>query len=275
MKQKINFFKMHAAGNDFIIIDNRKKTLKTDYSLLAKKLCQRKFSIGADGLLILENSKISDFKMLIFNSDGTQAEMCGNGARCIAYYAFINKIAKKEMEFETLAGIIKADVFSENVKIQLTQPKDIKLDFDLKIDEKNLKLSYINTGVPHTIFFVQKIENVDVYNLGKKIRYHKFFAPDGTNVDFVKVLNKNSIFLRTYERGVEAETQSCGTGSVASAVISGLKNLVESPVECKTASGEILKVYFNLTKNSGSIKSVKDVFLEGKVHISFTGTTKL
>ncbi|MFN3966247.1 MAG: diaminopimelate epimerase [Endomicrobiia bacterium] len=271
MAQEINFWKMQAAGNDFIIIDNRKRVLKSNYSLIAKKLCQRKFSIGADGLLILDNSETADFKMLIFNSDGSQAEMCGNGARCIAYYAFVNKIAKQKMKFETLAGEIKASISGENVKIQLTQPKDIKLDFNLKIDKKIFKVSYINTGVPHTIIFVNKVDKIDVNHIGRKIRYHKFFLPKGTNVDFVQVIDKNTIFLRTYERGVEAETLACGTGCVASAIVSGLKNFVKSPVRCKTKSGEILKVYFKLADKSEV--RVNNLFLEGKVYVSFLGKT--
>ncbi len=270
MEQKINFFKMQSAGNDFIVIDNRKKWLKHDYSSLSKKLCYRKFSIGADGILVLENSKVADFKMLIFNSDGSQAEMCGNGARCIAYYAFINKIAKQKMEIETLAGIIKATTQNENVKIQLTEPKNIKLDFNIKVNNKTFNVPHINTGVPHTIIFVKDINKVNVQNIGQKIRYHKIFWPKGTNVDFVHVTGKNTISLRTYERGVEAETLACGTGSVASAIVSGLKNLVKSPVKCKTASGEVLTVYFKLDRNKNN--SVYDVYLEGKVYITFTGT---
>ena len=277
-RPNIIFTKTVAAGNDFIIIDNRQKKLKSKlkytYSELAKKLCQRHFSIGADGLIILENPTDplkADFKMLYFNSNGSQAAMCGNGARCIAYYAYMNKIADREMQIETLSGIIKAKLTGTKVRILLPEPKDIKVDFSLKINSKELNVSFVNTGVPHTVIFVSELQSVDVKNLGRQIRYHKKFLPEGTNVNFVKVVSKHELKIRTYERGIEGETYACGTGAVASAVISGIKNLVKSPVKCKTSSGEILTVYFKATTQKGLLTPVYNVYLEGKVKIVFTG----
>lgn len=268
----MNFTKMQAAGNDFVIIDNRLKKIKRNYSILAKELCPRKFSVGADGILVVENSNKADFKMLIFNADGSQAEMCGNGARCIAYYCYINKIAQKNMEIETLAGIVKATVKTNKVKLGLPDPKNTKIDFSLKVNNREFDVSYINTGVPHTVVFVSDLDKIDVNTLGKIIRDHKEFLPEGTNVDFVKPKDKYTILIRTYERGVESETYACGTGAVASAIIAGLKNVAESPVQCITSGGEKLTVYFRKSSQDDFVSPVYDVYLEGNAEISFDGT---
>ena len=274
----LNFTKMQSAGNDFIVIDNRHSGISRGYSKLAKKLCQRPFSIGADGLLVIEDSKTADFKMLIFNPDGSQAEMCGNGGRCIAYYAYLNKIAPRKMSFETLAGKISAEIKNREVKLQMTDPHNIRLNFQIPLNPPLIKgeikkgdlkdVSFINTGVPHTVLFCSNLDAVDVNKIGRAIRYHSKFAPAGTNVNFVRKSknSKNTLYVRTYERGVEQETYACGTGAVASAVIAGLKNIVSSPVKCRTSGGEILKVSFSI-----SGKNVHNVYLEGPVKVSFTG----
>ena len=267
----ITFVKMVAAGNDFIVLDNRKRKLTGNYSQLSKELCKQHFSIGADGLLILENSNIADFKMLYFNSDGSQAAMCGNGARCIAYYAYINKIANREMQFETLTGVIKAKVIDSKVRISFAEPKDIRIDFSLQAENLYLVVSYVNTGVPHTVIFVDNIEEAKVNELGRKIRYHTKFLPAGTNANFVKVVNKHQLHIRTYERGIEAETFACGTGAVATAVISAIKGLVKSPVRCKTTGGELLTVYFKFAGINDLVTPVYNINLEGKVKVVFSG----
>jgi len=277
----INFVKMHASGNDFIIINNLDKTFNFNYSKLAKKLCERKFSVGADGLLVLEKSKLSDFKMLYFNSDGSKATMCGNGARCIAYYysLIVKNKTVRTLTIETLAGIIKAEIdYRKNintakVKIQLTEPKDIKLNFMLKVAGKKFNASFINTGVPHTVIFVKNISKINVDKLGRIIRNNIMFQPEGTNVNFVEVKNNNTLFVRTYERGVESETYACGTGITASSIIAGLNNFIKPPVKCITSIGEILKVYYNILKDKNFL-TVSNVYLEGMVHISFSGRVK-
>ena len=233
--RKIDFVKAVASGNDFIILNYQLPI--TNYQLLAKKICDRKYGIGADGLLVLEKSKIADVRMRIFNPDGSEAQMCGNGARCVAFY-FKSKISrqksrdpdissgknqKSKISIETKAGIIDSEVRGFNVKIKLTNPKDIKLNIPLKINNRILKVNFINTGVPHTVIFVEGLDKIDVVNLGRIIRYHKKFMPQGTNVDFVEIKDDENIRIRTYERGVEDETLSCGTGAVASAIISNIK----------------------------------------------------
>ncbi len=261
----INFSKMVATGNDFIVIDNRRRIFRSGLPGLAKKLCERKFGIGADGLLLAENSKKADFKMRIFNPDGSEPDMCGNGSRCIAFYAKAGKIAAGCMKIDTKAGLLSAKINRNNVKINMTEPKDLKESFDLKVGKKNYKLHYINTGVPHVVWFTDDIENVDMVALGGSIRYHKLFAPYGTNFNAVCLKGNNSILIRTYERGVEAETLACGTGSVASSVLSGIVKGFKSPVKVQTKGGR-LNIYFKIKGSSAS-----DVFLEGEVKEVFKG----
>ncbi|MDO8734153.1 MAG: diaminopimelate epimerase [Elusimicrobiota bacterium] len=263
----ISFTKMSGSGNDFIVIDNRNKIVKTA-SAFAKKYCNRE---GVDGLLLVEKSHFrhTDFKMVYYNSDGSHASFCGNGARCISLFAYLNKMAPSKMSFESDAGIILAEIkncsrkakLCYDVKIKMPAPKNFKLDFDLIASGKNFEASFANTGVPHTVIFVKDIKNVDVNKLGRLIRFHKKFQPAGTNVNFVKVLGKNKLQVRTYERGVEAETLACGTGVVASAIISIMKKYVSSPVSVLTQGGETLKVYYD----------GKTAFFEGKVTVIFEG----
>jgi len=268
--RKIDFVKAVASGNDFIILNYQLPI--TNYQLLAKKICDRKYGIGADGLLVLEKSKIADVRMRIFNPDGSEAQMCGNGARCVAFY-FKSKIKnqKSKISIETKAGIIDSEVRGFNVKIKLTNPKDIKLNIPLKINNRILKVNFINTGVPHAVIFVEGLDKIDVVNLGRIIRYHKKFMPQGTNVDFVEIKDDENIRIRTYERGVEDETLSCGTGAVASAIISNIKYQIDIEeknykVNVYTRDGEILRVYFERKD-----KNFKNVWLEGKVKIVYKG----
>ncbi|MBN2097841.1 MAG: diaminopimelate epimerase, partial [Candidatus Omnitrophica bacterium] len=220
---KIDFAKAVASGNDFIIINRIGRVAESlesrAVSKLAKELCQRKFSVGADGLLLLDSAKQADVKMRIFNPDGTEVEMCGNGARCLALYAAQEKICDSKMIIETQAGDLQAEVRGDKVQIKMSRPKDLKLKFDLDVDGQIYSANFINTGVPHLVCFVQDLENVDVQNRGRAIRYHREFAPEGTNADFVEVLDKDHIRIRTYERGVEQETLACGTGCVAAGII--------------------------------------------------------
>ncbi len=264
----INFSKMVATGNDFIVVDNRKRALKR-VPELARKLCDRKFGIGADGLLLVEKAKAADFSMRILNPDGSEPDMCGNGSRCIALYAKLNKIAPYSMRIETKAGLLNAKVGKSSVKINMTDPKDMKLGIYLTLKKKAYELHYINTGVPHVICFVNDVENLDLISFGSSVRYHKFFAPQGTNVNIVSFKNKRSILARTYERGVEDETLACGTGSVASAVISGVVKGLRSPITVCTRGGD-LKIYFTVKNNI-----IRNAFLEGQANEVFKGQIKV
>lgn len=268
----IPFYKMTGGGNDFVLLDNRKGKIRADYSALAKKLCDRKFSIGADGLLALETAKDADFRMVYYNADGSRAEMCGNGARCIARFAYLHKAAPKKMDFMTDAGLIGAEIKTDTVKIKMSEPKGLRLDFPIKLDGKEINLSSLNTGVPHAVLMVSDIEKADVQAMGRQIRYHRDFAPAGTNVNFVKHRDNHSLTVRTYERGVEGETLACGTGVVASSLIAAAKSLVESPVACATRGGDVMNVYFKFNPKDGSFS---DVYLEGPALVCFQGEVEI
>jgi diaminopimelate epimerase len=260
--------KMSGSGNDFILIDNRAKLVPdSEMTSLTRSLCRRMVSVGADGLIFIEPSDRYDFKWRFFNADGSEAEMCGNGGRCAARFAFLKGIAGKEMTFETLAGPIQAWVEGAVVKLQLTRPKDQRLNRQIELDGKTIDFDFLNTGVPHTLIWVEDSERTDVARLGPKIRFHEYFKPAGTNVDFVQLTPGGLLSLRTYERGVEGETLACGTGAVAAAAVAFLKKRLASPVRVRTRGGEILTVY--VEGQAG--QSIEQVYLEGAVRLIFQG----
>jgi diaminopimelate epimerase len=262
---RIPFMKMSGSGNDFILIDHREPFLKED-SLkdFVQKVCRRRVSVGADGLILIERSEKADFKWRFYNSDGSEPEMCGNGGRCAARFAYLKGIVGPSLKFETLAGILSARVDGKRVKLEMTKPFGLKLDETLLVDGKKESFSFINTGVPHAVLFREDLEKLDIVKNGRSIRRHPHFAPAGTNVNFIRVAKGASLSVRTYERGVEDETLACGTGVVASALIAAFKGLVKSPVSVKTRGGEVLAVHFEIEG-----REVKEVFFEGEVHIIY------
>ena len=266
-KGKIEFYKMSGSGNDFIIIDNMDLSLNVgDLPSFARNVCQRKISVGADGLLLIEPSKIADFKWQFFNSDGSVAEMCGNASRCVARYAYLKGIAPKKMSFETLAGIISAEVNDDVVKVRLTDPSPLKPGIKININGNEIILDFIDTGVPHTVCFIDNVENCSAVDDGRKIRRHEYFQPRGTNANFVSVIDRHKIRVRTYERGVEDETLACGTGDVAAVLAAAQRDLVDSPVDVTVQSGETLRIYFS-RKND----RFAEIYLEGMVKIVYQG----
>lgn len=260
----ITFYKLQASGNDFILIDNRKMKIGSgQLKKLARKYCQRKLAVGADGLLVIEPSEKSSFKMKIFNTDGSEAEMCGNGARCAAYWAK----SKSLIKFETKAGIIEACLKAKSVGIKLSDPKQIKINIPITVLGRKIHLNFINTGVPQTVIFVEGLDKINVEKIGRAVRFHKKFQPAGTNVNFVELVNNNFIRVRTYERGVEAETLACGTGSVASAIIAGYQFKAKANnYKVETKGGEILDVQFRRSNDK-----IRDVWLKGKADLVYKG----
>ena len=268
--KKINFTKMVGAGNDFIVID---AVAGLNYKNLAVKACDRTSGIGADGLLVLDKSRKADYKMRIINRDGSEAEMCGNGARCIAAYIVRNKKPRKKFfAIETLAGIIAATATGEVARVNLGAPTDYHADILLTVNDHRMSVSYIDTGVPHTIVFVDGLEAIDVTAIGRVIRHHERFEPRGTNVDFVEQVNERLVAVRTYERGVEDETRACGTGSVASAIVAylkanpGVRNKKAAGMNVRTASGEILEVRFDIAEGG-----ILNVWLKGSANFIAKG----
>jgi diaminopimelate epimerase len=262
----LKFLKVSGTGNDFIIVLNLKDEYNYNWSNLACILCRRRFSVGADGLVVLEKSKKADARMKIFNPDGSEAEMCGNAARCAAGVLVRERItSSNNVNLETLSGIITAEVKGNNVKIKMTQPHSFRDEVHIRINSIDYKGGFINTGVPHAVFFVKDVKKIDLLNVAPKIRHDKQFQPEGTNVNFVQVLSNGSISVRTYERGVENETYACGTGAVASSIIGHLKGLLqEKRIKVLTKGGELS---VELEEINGEIKNV---YLESPVKIVYS-----
>jgi diaminopimelate epimerase len=268
--RKIKFWKMSGSGNDFVLIDNRRRTIRGNYGTMARRLCDRHLGVGADGLLLLEPDKKEDFRMVYNNADGSRAEMCGNGARCMAYFAHAHGAVPRAFRFRTDAYPVGATVKGEIVKVSLADAFDYKPKVLVKVDGKTYRPAFINTGVPHAVLFVSNADKVFVGGLGSALRFHKAFGPKGTNVNFVQKIGPNKLRVRTYERGVEGETLACGTGVTASAIAAALKGLVKAPVQCVVAGGDTLKVNFKLHRENRR-QTATDITLEGPVRTTFKG----
>ena len=269
MKNKYSFWKMSGSGNDFVVMDNRDKAFSSKPELIAK-ICDRHEGVGADGMLLLEQSKKASFRMAYFNSDGSRASMCGNGARCMAFFAKEQHVVRSHFSFETDAGIINAAIDENIVKIQLSDAHSYVPSMKVKVKGKTYPVAFLNTGVPHAVVFVKNIEKLDVRTLGREFRFHSAFGKAGTNVNFVQKLDHQTLRVRTYERGVEDETLACGTGVSASAIVSALKGLVSLPALCKTTGGDILEVNFERQESDAS-KPATQVTLCGPVRVTFKG----
>jgi len=243
MNLKCRFSKYSGCGNDFIAIDNRQLKLALSREQI-KRLCHRQQGIGADGILLLEESVSLDFKMAIFNADGSEAEMCGNGLRCLAQ--FIHKLGheKRPYRIETLAGEQKIDWRGLLVAIEMELPQNIRDELPLSVGERELTVAAMEAGVPHAVCFVGELKKFPLAELGPLVRNHPLFAPEGTNFSCA-CLNGKELHLRTYERGVEEETLACGTGAVATAVAAARKYRLPSPVTVIPASGEPLQVFLD------------------------------
>ncbi len=263
--EKIDFYKMSGSGNDFIIIDNRNMVVnEAGLTNFVASVCRRKMSVGADGLILIENADAVDFKWRFFNSDGSVAEICGNGTRCAARFAYINGIAGSEMSFETEAGIIHAQVAKDQVKIKMPDPADLETDYTLELENSTLSVSSVNTGVPHVVVEADNIDDIEIVKLGREIRFHDVFDSAGTNVNFVCLQNDDIVAIRTYERGVEDETLACGTGAIACAIVMANKTKIKSPVKVMTRSGGYLYIYYK--EKQGRFY---DIYLEGDARIIY------
>ncbi|MEZ5384641.1 MAG: diaminopimelate epimerase [Prosthecobacter sp.] len=268
----LNFTKMNGAGNDFVMLDNRDRSLALTKEQI-EKLCDRHRGIGADGLLCVEPAtEGGDFKMRYYNADGGEAEMCGNGARCFGRFVnhlHDNKLTK--IAFETLAGMISAEFEGDQVRINMSAPHDLKLKQHLNVAGAGLTVHSINTGVPHAVVFVDDLGDVPVCEWGAGLRYHDTFKPKGTNANFATVLAPGNIAIRTYERGVEDETLACGTGMVACALIHHELTGACSPISVLVKGGDTLQVGFE--EPSKSVYT--NVTLFGPADFVFQGTVQL
>ena len=292
----LKFTKMNGAGNDFVMLDNRDGALALDKAGIAR-LCDRHRGVGADGLLVVEPAQSgADFRMRYYTSDGGEAEMCGNGARCFARFA--QRIGGREgdVSFETMAGVIHARMLGDNVQIQMSEPHDLALNATLRAGSAKLVVHSLNTGVPHAVVFVgdctkpaerhsttyttparsllralrEDLDGVDVRMLGRALRFHPHFEPKGTNVNFVMQTGPGAIAIRTYERGVEDETLACGTGMVACALVFHELAGAASPVQVKVRGGDTLEVAW---EKDGA--AWRNVTLTGPADFTFDGQIAL
>lgn len=268
----LDFVKMTAAGNDFILADNRDGTLQLTPTQVAR-LCHRQFGIGADGLILLVPSPDgrADWAWQFWNSDGSEAAMCGNGARCFARYARrLTGWSGPELAFHTAAGVIRATFDGEQVTVTLTEPHSLRLRELISTSQGDLEVSSLNTGVPHAVVFVPDADRAMVQRLGEELRWHERFKPGGTNVNFVQILGPSSIRVRTYERGVEGETLACGTGVSAGAMIAAVLHEFVPPIRVQVQGGETLGVHFH--REGGGFA---DVRLSGPATFVFEGRIAL
>ncbi len=243
MNANLNFLKISATGNDFILFDNRQKKLdaRADREFF-RRICRRRFSVGADGVILLQNSERADFEYVHINSDGSIAEMCGNGSRAIAFFAHRLGIVTKEMSFEINGQLYHARVQEQTVTTEFIPPEKIELDLDIVTEPELQEGGLADTGVPHFVIFTTDVDKLPVHVLGKKYRHHRKFSK-GSNIDFVQVVKENHLKVRTFERGVEAETLSCGTGAVASAIISHIRKGTQSPTTITFPGGDLTIAY--------------------------------
>lgn len=272
MSQPLHFSKMNGAGNDFVMVDNRDLALVLSRDQIAR-LCDRHRGVGADGLLVVEPAQNgADFRMRYYNADGGEAEMCGNGARCFA--RFLNRLhefAFGRVSFETMAGVISAEFLGDSVRIRMSDPHSLALNETLSVQGRDRVVNSLNTGVPHAVVFVDDLENIDLRGEGAALRYHKRFAPKGTNANFVKITSPGHLSIRTYERGVEDETLACGTGTVACAIIHHRLHGDPSPIDVTVRGGDTLSIGFEPAAD-GTFTAVT---LTGPGDFVFDGTVDL
>ncbi len=270
---RIPFTKMSGAGNDFVVVDNRRGIIK-DAANFAVTVCNRRLGIGADGLLLVENHDSSAFAMKYYNADGSNAGMCGNGGRCIAKFAYDNGIVTNSVfTFEGFGHIYTVErLGSTRYTLTMKTPHGHRTDQQLNVDSGIITANYLNTGTDHSVIFLDDnkglgpLEKTEIFRLGRAVRYHEVYKPIGVNANFVARLDANLIQIRTYERGVEDETLACGTGSVASALLSSVKYGMTSPIKVKVQSGEFLEIGF---RSNG--ENFSEVTLTGSAVNTFNG----
>lgn len=265
----IEFWKMSGAGNDFVVMNNMDGRISPEgREPLFADWCRRGMSIGADGVLVVEPAIAPEnhFRMRYHNADGGEAETCGNGSRCIARFAYLQGVAPAAMKFETIAGVYEARVEGDFVTVSLSDAHGARDPIAIADGVFRGEVAFANTGVPHAVIFCDDLAATDVFAVGRHLRHHPEFAPAGANANFIRVTGRHSFDIRTYERGVEAETLACGTGSTAAAIMAARRGLVESPVEVTTASGEILRIAFSPTDDGAT-----NVTLNGGARVVFRG----
>ncbi|MFA6957368.1 MAG: diaminopimelate epimerase [Thermoanaerobaculia bacterium] len=262
------FSKMAGGGNDFVVIDNRARVI-VDGESLARRICTRRLSVGADGLILVESSAKATIRMIYFNSDGSRADFCANGTRCAARFAFLNVMAPRRMTIETDSGVVSAEISESSVTLTLPAPRNFQPDKPLETGGGTAEGSFIVVGVPHYVTYVHgDLWSRDIETIGRALRQHRELAPEGANVNFVSITSRDEIRVRTYERGVEAETLSCGSGVVASSCVSALLGKVDRTISVLTRSGIRYLVEMEI-EEAGGVRSVRQVKLSGDARLVY------
>ncbi len=266
----MSFSKYSACGNDFILVDDRENQFPIQNHALIKKMCDRQNGIGADGIVLLQKSERADYKMRILNRDGSEAEMCGNGLRCLSHWVTLLGEKRTRFKIESLQRLHHVEITSSGVKAAMGSPVDMKKDISLAHLGTRMTCSFLDTGVPHAVLFVDNIEHIDVETLGKKIRHDPLFQPRGTNVNFVEKRGLSQCLVRTFERGVEQETLACGTGATASAIALYTEEGT-TPITVIPRSGDRLEIAIELD----AYGKISETYQEGPAELIFTGSYPL
>ncbi|NOY06448.1 MAG: diaminopimelate epimerase [Chlorobi bacterium] len=292
---KIPFTKAQAALNDFVIVDDREGSIPVEArKAFAREACLRRKGIGGDGVIFIEKNNLVEFTMAFYNPDGTDGSMCGNGGRCAALFAYRKGIAGSEMGFEVMNQYYKALILDDGVRLFFPPPKTIRLNFKLRLRDKTVTAHYVHNGAPHVVVFIDDFESasylslddIPVRSLGQEIRLHGDFRPVGVNANFVSIDTDQHVHIRTFEKGVEAETASCGTGAIAAAIVSHAVRNIEPPVTLHTFGGDCLTVGFRPLSEADRVEIIpfiesdirsagigNDLYLEGPAHLVFEGVT--
>lgn len=263
---RMEFSKYSGCGNDFILIDNRSHSFPAADPALIQKLCARCTGIGADGLILLENSLKHDFRMRIFNADGIEAEMCGNGIRCLMKFIQEKGFPKTECTIETYLRPLRVSLQGEDVCVEMGKPFDFMWNLELEIDQRTFLVHHLNTGVPHLVLFCDSLEEFDLKALGPKFRHHPKFLPQGTNFNVAQLMPDGQLRNRTFERGVEEETLACGTGCTAAAIAAHYVLKIPAPVQVRTRSEELLQIDLKLENDQ-----IHEVRMTGPAVKTFEG----
>lgn len=265
MPDKIPFSKFSGSGNDFAVLDNRDGSLSQAAGWLARRICARRYSVGADGLVLIENSAGASFRVRFFNPDGQEFNTCGNGGRCAVRYVFLNGIADRTMTMETNIGIVDAEVTGTSVKLKLLGPKEIRLNVSVAIDGKEITGHFVQMGDPHFVMQTKELRQQAFVPLARRISHHEAFGQAGANVHFIEIPARDQINIRSYERGVEDETLACGSGCTATAIATFSSGQCDPPVHFLPQSGIPVSVHFHPEKK------FQDLYLEGDARLIYSG----
>jgi diaminopimelate epimerase len=265
LPESISFCKFSASANDFIVLDNRNGNFTSCASQLAARICARRYSVGADGLILIENSDKASIRVHFFNPDGNEFHTCGNGGRCAARFARLYEIAGPKMTIETNIGIIDAEVGSETVKLKFIGPSEIRSNLSIFLDGEEFKGHLVRIGEPHFVAYGRNIRENLFVPTARRIRYHEAFGKEGTNVHFIEIVSRHRLNIRSYERGVEDETLACGSGCISSAIATYSVQQTDPPITFEPHSGIPLVVHFQPGNK------FQDLYLEGDARLIYRG----